>query len=55
MDEATEVDTDSKPLRPDQRREQTDIAFRGIVTAEADERHAKSERLRLAREAQRGI
>lgn len=41
-------------LRPEARRERTDIAFREIMDREAAARNAKSERLRLARLEARG-
>lgn len=47
-------ETDDKPLRPNERRAQTDIAFREITATEAEKRHAKSARLKQARlEAER--
>jgi hypothetical protein len=48
------VGTEDKTLRPNERRAQTDIAFREIIAAEVDKRQRKSARLKQARvEAER--
>lgn len=49
MDNTEITDTVFKPLRPDERRENTDLAFRSIVETERNARLAKTERLRQAR------
>jgi hypothetical protein len=48
MDTAALAESVFKPSI-DERREQTDAAYREIVNAETDSRRAKTERLRLAR------